>query len=240
MPEFLPSLEEADAAMARGLRRNASSTNYLCWIADLISPYMGANVLEVGAGLGDVTAVIADGTRHVHATEISPMSFASLSRRFENRSDVSVSIDDVVSRPLPEKYDSAYLSNVLEHIEDDRLALSNIFDSVRPGGAVAVYVPAFMLLYSPWDREIGHYRRYRLSDLECLMTAVGAKSVDSRYVNFVGGIGWLTYCRLLKRPASDDVSVSLFDRVVVPTMRIIEDRVAPPFGISALVVGRRP
>ena len=239
-PKFLPPLEKADAAMARGLNRNTSSTNYLRWIADLINPYMGENVLEVGAGLGDVTAVVADGTRHIHATEISPISFASLSSRFENRSDISVSQDDVVGGPLPEAYDSAYLSNVLEHIEDDLLALNNIFDSVRPGGAVAVYVPAFMMLYSPWDHEIGHYRRYRLTDLERLMTAVGAETIDSRYVNFVGGIGWLAYCRLLRRPASDDVSVSLFDRVIVPAMRIVEDRVAPPFGISALVVGRRP
>lgn len=238
-PRNVPRLEQADAAMAVGLNRNASASNYLRWIADLISPYLGNDVVEVGAGHGDVTALVADGTRSVLATEISPASLSILRARFADRTDITITADDVAARQLPRQFDSAYLVNVLEHIEDDVGALRNISHSVKPGGAIVVYVPAFMLLYSPWDHAIGHYRRYRLAGLEQLFTANDIEIVDRRYVNSVGGIGWLAYCRLLRRPASDDVSVSTFDRIIVPATRAVEERIPVPFGISALMVGRR-
>jgi hypothetical protein len=96
-----------------------------------------------------------------------------------------------------------------------------------------------MLLYSKFDREIGHYRRYRRPALSDLFEDTGFRVVESRYVNSIGALGWFVYCRLLGRQSSDQITVSTCDRMVVPVLRRVERRYAPPFGLSVLVVGER-
>ena len=56
--------------------------------------------------------------------------------------------------------DYIYSLNVLEHIEDDVMALRQWYQKLKPGGRILVYVPAFQLLYSSMDRKVGHFRRY--------------------------------------------------------------------------------
>jgi hypothetical protein len=138
------------------------------------------------------------------------------------------------------RYDSIVMMNVLEHIEDDAAALTTLREALNPGGRLVVYVPAFMLLYSDFDRDIGHFRRYRKKPLRLLMEQSGYEVVDSRYVNSVGALGWFAYSRVLGRKPSDQLTVSACDRIVVPVVRRVETRISPPFGLSVLVVGRVP
>jgi predicted SAM-dependent methyltransferase len=53
-----------------------------------------------------------------------------------------------------------YSSNVLEHIEDDSRALNEMFAKLQINGKLAIYVPAFMFLFSDLDIKAGHFRRY--------------------------------------------------------------------------------
>ena len=95
------------------------------------------------------------------------------------------------------QYESIVMINVLEHLADDRAALQSLGGALTPGGRLVVYVPAFMLLYSKFDREIGHYRRYRRPALSHLFEDTGFRVVESRYVNSIGALGWFVYCRVL-------------------------------------------
>ena len=222
-----------------GLVRNASADNYHQWLYDLSAPHLGATCLEIGSGRGDLTEFLARG-RKLDASDISEQFVGILEDRFAGSDNVTVQHLDMATFVPDRRYDSIVMMNVLEHIEDDAAALTTLREALNPGGRLVVYVPAFMLLYSDFDRDIGHFRRYRKKPLRLLMEQSGYEVVDSRYVNSVGALGWFAYSRVLGRKPSDQLTVSACDRIVVPVVRRVETRISPPFGLSVLVVGRVP
>lgn len=60
---------------------------------------------------------------------------------------------------------AAGLFDVLEHIEDDAAALTNLHRVLKPGGKLYLAVPAHQLLWSDEDIFAGHFRRYSLPTL---------------------------------------------------------------------------
>jgi SAM-dependent methyltransferase len=233
------ALDDAEVPMNLGLVRNASADNYHTWLYDLAEPHLGPTCLEIGSGRGDLTEYLARG-RKLDASDISEQFVAVLEERFADSDNVTVQRLDMATFVPDRSYDSIVMMNVLEHIEDDAAALATLRKALNPGGRLVVYVPAFMLLYSDFDRDIGHFRRYRKPELCRLMEHSGYEVVDSRYVNSVGAIGWFGYSRVLGRKPSDQLTVSACDRIVVPVVRRIEQKFPPPFGLSVLVVGRVP
>lgn len=221
-----------------GLERLPSASNYLNWLRDLSEPYLGSSCLELGSGLGELTEMISVG-RTVTASDVSEHNLGVLRERFANTDNVTVQRIDASKDPLGSGYDSIVMMNVLEHIEDDHGTVQSLRDALAPGGHLVIYVPAFMALYSAFDAEIGHFRRYRKRELCNIVDEAGLRAVDARYVNSVGAVGWFVVCRLLKRPSSDQLTISTFDRVIVPPVRAIESHVRPPFGLSLLVVAQR-
>lgn len=225
-----------DGNIRKGLERNQAADNYIRWIVDLCKPYLVGEILEVGAGLGDFTTHFST-YGSVTATEISAESLRLLRRRFENSTRVVVAESRV---PEVGSFDSIVMINVLEHIEDDVGAITNFFAALRPGGHFIVYVPAFQLLMSRFDKSIGHHRRYRLKELSGLLRDGGFQVCEARYVNSIGAIGWFIVCRLLKRNASEGASVGIMNRIVIPVIRKVESRFSPPFGISVFCVAQKP
>ena len=229
--------DDAVEPMNVGLTRNGAAENYQQWLYDLAAPYLGAKCLEIGSGRGDLTAQLARG-RQLDASDVSEQFVAVLEERFAGSDNVTVRHLDMDTFVPEERYDTIVMMNVLEHIEDDQQALKTLREALLPGGRIVLYVPAFMLLYSDFDREIGHYRRYRKTELRQLVERSGFQVVESRYVNSLGAVGWFVYSRVLGRKPSDQLTVSACDRVVVPIVRGVERRIPPPFGLSVLVVGR--
>ena len=234
----------ADEALVAALHALDDATNYRDWIFDLARPHlMGAErILEVGAGSGTFTELLAQ-VASTLSLEPGPSGFAALSARFSGRSDIEVvkaGTDDLVRVADGRRFDAAFLSNVLEHIEDDVTALDSIRKVLRPGGRVIVFSPAFDLLYSRFDATVGHHHRYRRHVLAERMRRAGFDIVEAKYVNSVGFLTWLVYVRVLGRSPADVRAVRAFDRLVVPGLRAVEARLKPPFGQSVLVVGERP
>ena len=86
-----------------------------------------------------------------------------------------------------------YSLNVLEHIEDDRAALKELFRILQPGGRLYIYVPAMNVLFSSMDRKVGHFRRYSRHDLVSLVEAVGFDCSKAEYVDSLGFFATLVY-----------------------------------------------
>jgi len=236
--------DEADAELATTLDSLDGADNYTDWLYSMCEPYLGKRVLEVGAGHGDLTArLLADG-RQVTATDLSKRCVERLEERFAGHDGFDTrccDLDELVEETAQrDRYDSAVLVNVLEHIERDVHALELVRRLVRPGGAVIVFAPAFDGLYSEYDRRIGHHRRYRRAHLVEVADRAGLEIVDARYVNSLGAIAWWLYARQLRRTPTERRNVALYDRLVVPVLRRIEERRPPRFGQSVLLVARRP
>lgn len=83
---------------------------------------------------------------------------------------------DLQKCPLPdESVDAVIALNVLEHIENDSLAMSQVFRILKPGGIAVLEVPAGPELFDDYDRLLMHYRRYELNGLKNMLTNVGFK-----------------------------------------------------------------
>jgi SAM-dependent methyltransferase len=231
------SFSAADAELQPGLEVLGSATNYLSWIQELCAPFLGREVLEVGAGRGDLTERFAGG-RVVTATDLSPAFLKALRERFAGNPDVRVGTLDLEEFVPSDRYDSVVMINVLEHIEHDIAALEALRGALRPGGHLVIWVPAFQVLYSEMDRRIGHYRRYTRASLEARLVAAGYTVAESRYVNSLGMVAWFVFCRLLGQESSQGWAVQTWDRLAVPVLRFAEDHVRSPFGLSVFCAAR--
>jgi hypothetical protein len=137
-------------------------------------------------------------------------------------------------------FGSSVMINVLEHIPDDQGVLREIAERLESGRCLVIWVPAFQLLYSPFDTKLGHVRRYRKHQLEGDVRGAGYEVVESRYVNMPGWFSWLLLVRILRREPTSPTTVRIFDRYIVPVVRWVEDRVRIPFGQSVFLVARKP
>jgi hypothetical protein len=102
-----------------------------------------------------------------------------------------------------------------------------------------IFVPALPWLFSNLDRQVGHFRRYLKKDLERLTQQAGFTVVNSRYFDCAGILPWYINFVLLKNEIGGG-SVTLYDKVVVPLMRVVERYWVPPVGKNILLVARKP
>jgi SAM-dependent methyltransferase len=211
--------------------------NYNAWLFERGARYLGQRVLDVGAGIGTFTELAAGRAGSVTAVEPDPVFAARLRERFERAPGVEVIQGDVTELDLSARggtFDSIICFNVLEHVADDALALRRFHDLLAPEGRLLLLVPAHSWLVSPFDRAVGHERRYEAEPLRLLLTRTGFVTEDIRYVNPVGAIGWLVSMRLRRRRDLPTAHVRAFDRLV-PLLRPL-DRLRLPFGQSIWVV----
>ena len=87
---------------------------------------------------------------------------------------------------IPFLIDAVFTSNVLEHIQEDEKCLKEIRKALKPGGKIAIYVPAFEVLYSQLDRNVGHFRRYGREELISKLELAGFRVEKCIYSDSMG------------------------------------------------------
>jgi SAM-dependent methyltransferase len=123
--------------------------------------------LEVGCGDGFVLEALR-GARWVGADQ--SWGDAVRARRRTGRPIVVAAGERLPFRP---RFAAVCAFDVLEHAEDDALLARALAAALRPGGVLALSVPAGPELWSSLDRYAGHYRRYTRASLEKTVTAAG-------------------------------------------------------------------
>lgn len=223
----------------RDLEAMSFARNYHAWILSELEPFLGRSVAEVGAGVGSFSSLLlGTGIERLDAFEPSRNMFPLLCDALTSDSRASAVNGFFGPETIETRYDSVVYINVLEHIEDDAAELAAARDALVPGGHLLVFVPALPWLYSELDRQVGHFRRYRKSALLELVRAAGLSVVAQRYFDIAGVLPWYVNFTLLGNSIGAG-SVSLYDRLVVPVMRIVEGIVRPPIGKNVLLVARR-
>jgi SAM-dependent methyltransferase len=233
------SYDEADGTLAEVLDSIDDATEYADWIGDLLAPHVSGEILEVGSGHGVLTERLAM-LGSVTASDPSARAVDLLRERFDGNPNVKVVEGDAENAADGRTFDTIVMINVLEHIPDDIGALAALRDALNPGGKLLIYVPAFNLLYSRFDRTLGHYRRYRRKTVRLTCQRAGLEVVEANYVNSAGFLAWLLYARALRQIPTKSWSTRLYDRAVVPTLRRLEDGRKMPLGQSVLCVAQRP
>ena len=239
-PEGPAGFDDADAELMATLDNLDDAHNYRDWIYSHLEPYLGQEILEVGAGHGTFTELLAGDGRRVTATELSTRAVAELERRFADSPNVRALHGDVLADGADRAYDTVVMVNVLEHIEDDVAALEGIARTMQPGGHLLLFVPALRALYSDFDRRIGHHRRYKRSTLATVVSRAGFEVLDVRYVNSLGVLAWWAFTKKLRRTPTEGWSVRAYDRYAVRALRRLESKRPPRVGQSLICVARRP
>jgi SAM-dependent methyltransferase len=230
-------MHRANPAATLSLDRMARAHRYNAWLLERARPFMGEHVLDVGAGIGTFTALLAAEGRSVVALEPDPEYAEFLRARFANGANVAVVEADATEADLGEPFDSVICFNVLEHITDHAAALARFRDTLRPGGRLLLLVPAHPALYGAIDRVVGHERRYTIDGLRRLLEQARLVPELVRYVNPVGAVGWFVVSRVAKTEVVPARPLRLYDRFV-PILRAL-DRAHLPFGLSVWAVARR-
>jgi SAM-dependent methyltransferase len=215
------------------------ATRYFAWQARLAKEQLGRRVIEAGCGTGNFTRHLLDRELVVGidaeegCVEQARANFAGhLNLQFRRLDILDSAFRDLKAfRP-----DSIVCLNVLEHLEDDALALHHMREVLVPGGRAVFLLPAFECLYGPIDRNLGHYRRYSKPSWRSLAESCGFRVTQIRYFNSIGFFGWWLNARVLRKEAQSEGQIALFDRIIVPIQLRLERWIAPPFGQSIFTV----
>lgn len=214
--------------------------NYTRWVLDQFRDEFGGSVLEVGVGHGGYSSQMPAGVRY-WGLDLEAASVAKARQKYPQREFFCADITgpDFVAKYAHLQPDSILCANVIEHIEDDRLAVGNLLRLLAPGGRLLLLVPALPGLYNDLDRLAGHHRRYiKARLLEAIPAELGTVQ-KLRYFNSIGALGW--YANKFKRYDNiEDQAVSaqvrFFDRYVLPISRSVDKLIGGSFGQSLIAI----
>ena len=252
----LPKVVSADLNFAnekcgyagRELEAMDDARNYHRWILRIFEPFLGAHLVEVGAGVGSFSKLILN--RHdcqslclVEPSRTQYEQLAIYARSLATRARLEV-YNTTFAEAAPiikaqQAPDSVIYVNVLEHIADDEAELVTIRQTLSDGGHALIFVPALPWLYGAFDQYVGHFRRYKKSDLEEKLRRTGFEIVKATYFDFPGIAPWLIKYCLLRSESMEPAAVRLYDRFVVPFVSRMESLLPPPIGKNLLVIAAK-
>jgi SAM-dependent methyltransferase len=232
--------DPSDLAGAETLEIMQAAPKYNAWQFRRIAPFLGRRICEVGAGIGNMSALI-------HGVDPDLLLLADtddyyrrvLRGRFASSAEVVVEEltlpDDGAARFGRYALDTVVALNVIEHIAQDIEAMRSLASMLQPGGRAVILVPALPSLYGSLDRELGHVRRYTRRSLTERMRQAGFRVERAFYFNLVGTLGWWLNARIRQTPRIPVAQLRYFD-AMVPALSL-EDHLTLPFGQSVIAIG---
>jgi len=202
----------------------AKAVRWKTYWRSILAQSISGDVLEVGAGIGANTGLLAAlPVKSWTCLEPDPQLCARIPRD-PARTIINGTVADLPQVPT---YDSIIYIDVLEHIEHDRAELEAAFQRLRPGGHLSVLGPAHQGLFTPFDKAIGHYRRYSKTSLRDVGPA-RARLVRLAYLDSAGMLASLGNRLFLKQSSPTQQQILTWDRFLVPISR----RLDPLFGFA--------
>jgi SAM-dependent methyltransferase len=217
----------------------AQATNWKSYFGSRLAPHIRGRVLEVGAGLGGTTV-------HLRSTAVrewvclepdaalADRLHATLARQ-PSTVPTRVIVGDLRSIARDDRFDAILYIDVLEHIEDDAGELRRAQEHLAPGGKLIVLCPAFQMLFSEFDRAIGHFRRYTRATLSAVFPP-GMQPVERFYLDSLGMLASLANRLFLRQTAPNDRQVRFWDEVIIPVSRVLDPLLLHAIGRSVIAI----
>ncbi len=210
------------------------------YFSQQIKPFIKGSVLEVGAGIGATTLLLNDDTTEKWLLlEPDKEMAAELKKKIQtkklpaNCQLQTGTIDNVIST-----FDTIIYIDVLEHIEKDAEEMKKAAAHLNPGGHVIILSPAFQYLYSPFDKAIGHHRRYTKKTIRNI-TPSELHLTSSRYYDSFGYFAALLNKLFLRQKYPTRQQVLFWDNRMIPVSRITDNIFFHSFGKSIIAVWKK-
>jgi len=216
--------------------------NWKSYFASHIQPFIGKKVLEVGSGIGATTSLLNNGSAH-QWTLLEPDETMStiLKEKISSQaqfSNCTIYTKTIFELDTDQKFDTIIYIDVLEHIADDTKEMSQAKALLEPNGHIIILSPAYNLLFSPFDKAIGHFRRYTNATLKKAMPDE-LLQVKMNYLDSIGFFASLANKLMLKQSYPSEKQIRLWDKWMIPVSKWTDKIFLHSFGKSILGVWRK-
>jgi SAM-dependent methyltransferase len=244
MKEF--EFREEDKEGLSTLETISKADKFNKWMFDTIYPFCQGSILEIGSGIGNISQFFIRRNASNTLSDIREKYCAQLKERFSGaptlRDVLLINLTDPDFERKHQKYkktfDTVFALNVVEHIENDVLALRNCHFLLKDGGTLLVLVPAYQSLYCSFDKELGHYRRYTRKSLRKVFEKNHFRITHSRYFNAMGILGWIFSGKILRKKTIPEGQMGIYNKSV-PVFKIIDKIFFRAIGLSVIIVGKK-
>lgn len=238
------SFREYDMEGLETLEAIADASRFNEWMYSTISRRLSGEIIEIGSGIGNISQFFDRDNRKIHLSDLRTNYCDFLRDRFRSSSNVTgISLLDWAHPEFEETYpkmlnrfDGMFALNVLEHIENDGLAIANGYKMLKPGGRMVILVPAYMWLYNQFDKSLEHFRRYNRKSLAGLFEANGLQVANRKHFNLAGMPGWFLSGAICGNRTIPAGQMRLFN-ALVPLFKIADKCVFNQVGLSVIVEG---
>lgn len=231
----------SDVIGHRTLQHLSRAKSFNRWLIEKIEPHLQEPILEIGAGIGNLTEVLAEKKYKTTATDINPDYIEVLSKKFSiPASTITINkldLNQFDSSVLP-KYKTILLVNVIEHVADYKMALLNISALLDKNGKIIVLVPAYKWLYNPLDKNLGHHKRYDKREITEELKNQGFKIIKTQSFNVMGILGWFFWGSLLRKKQLSQSVINAYEKTM-PINRMAERLFKSKIGLSIITIAQK-
>ncbi|HWF43341.1 MAG TPA: class I SAM-dependent methyltransferase [Candidatus Kapabacteria bacterium] len=219
------------------------------WIERAVSFEPGDRIVDAGAGTGELVRELRGAYEHCGVNVIG-IEWESEARRLSlERKGTELLAGSILDLPLLDATSKVTIAlDVLEHVEDDALAFSELCRITAPGGIIIINVPAFMSLWSDWDVSLGHYRRYSRRGFERLLQ-LHRPEIQELYFDYANAFAFIPILMYRKIAKVLKLQNRAEDKIPSPNINNLLRRLFvepakrswfhPPFGVSLFCVLRK-
>lgn len=222
----------------------AKADRFNRWMFDQFKDQLKGEILEIGSGIGNISQLVIEEGHSITLSDYNEEYCDFLKNKFSQNANVKEILSiDLVHPDFPnkyftykEKFDTIFLLNVIEHIKDDLVAIKNCKYLLKKDGHVVLLAPAYSWLYSSFDKQLGHLRRYSLKSLKELLKKNEFNILSGSHFNFAGIAGWFLFGKLFNKKMLGSSEMSAFNKIV-PLAKVIDNVFLKKIGLSVVVKG---
>ena len=208
--------------------------NYRTYQLDLIKNFIGNKILEIGPGNGEIIEHFINDKRKITLIDNDSEISKVLNKKFKDHQNIKILNSEINS--VNEKFNSILYMDVIEHIENDIEELDRACNLLSDSGKLIIIVPAFNFLFSDFDKDVGHYRRYYKKNF---LEYAKSKRLKILSLKYFDSIGFLILCmsKLLNFKGRNNAVIGIkVWNLLMPLSRLIDKLFFHQFGKSLICV----
>lgn len=214
-----------------------NSKNFREYQVSLIRKNLKGYIAEVGPGNGEILQTYKNDFDKIDLFEPSEKLFQNLKIKFKNLNNINIKNKEFTLQT--NTYDTIIYLDVLEHIKEDEIEIQKAFNSLRPEGKLIINVPAFQHLFSNFDKDVNHFRRYDKKKIFKLLKNIRYSSLE---MNYYDSIGYLL--SLFSKIFFVDYKINFKKKIkiwnkLIPVSKILDKFLLNSFGKSLIIIVKK-